>query len=56
MLSLAHARGRRVEVTGPRGVDSGLRANRFGSVVGRAAAGVCLVSLPDEVRKTPRWP
>jgi hypothetical protein len=47
-LSLANAWGRRVEVTGPRGADGGLRANRFGSVVGRAADGACLVSLPDQ--------
>jgi hypothetical protein len=43
-------------VTGPRGADGGLRANRFGSVAGRAADGVYLVSLPDQVRKTPSWP
>ena len=42
------ARWRRVEVTGPRGVDGGLRANRFGSVAGRAADGACLVPVPDQ--------
>jgi hypothetical protein len=32
MLSLAETCSRRVEVTGPRGADGSLRANRFGSV------------------------
>jgi hypothetical protein len=55
-MSLAFARGRRVEVTGPRVANGGLRANRFGSVAGRAADGAYLVSLPDQVSKTPSWP
>ena len=43
-------------MTGPRGADGGLRANRFGGVAGRAADGTYLVSLPDQVRNMPSWP
>ena len=43
--SCSRAGGGRVEVTGPRGTNGGLHANRFGSVAGRAADGAYLVSL-----------
>ena len=45
------ARSRRVEVTGPRGADGSLRANRFGSVAtstnSSRADGAYWVLLPD---------
>ena len=43
------ARSRRVEVTGPRGADGSLRANRFGSVATKhvGARTAYVVALPD---------
>ena len=42
------ARWRRVEVTGPRGADGSLRANRFGSVAAMITSRTAyVVALPD---------